>query len=287
MKTSVSKNWKITCGHEDTPGTVTYLEPFAGTDIWLSAAQSPLFRTYCGLYEEVKMIGLKVSLAIVSPVGDTTTPSVQIYSAFDRRRGYGAAAPSGASIISASSYNVATALNNNVAKLTRSLYASDLIEKAQWIDSAMDDDNHYRNKAWVAAAANPNFFCPSCAFCFVSPSLAADHQIDISVSVTYYFAFRNPKYGGGGSRAITDDLGGRAVSRLPDGDGDLDADDIFVRAGLTSASEAVQDSMLDDGDMPSDTRAAAAAAKTAARKARLRGTNNPLQREDPGPIRKN
>lgn len=57
---------------------------------------------------------------------------------FDRRHGETEAAPDADAIKNASSMSVATALNNNVAKISRSCYASDLIEKAQWIDSSMD-----------------------------------------------------------------------------------------------------------------------------------------------------
>ena len=43
--------------------------------------------------------------------------------------------------------NIATALNNNVAKLTRSCYASDLMERATWFDATLDDANYHRCKA--------------------------------------------------------------------------------------------------------------------------------------------
>lgn len=162
---------------------------------------SPLFQAYQALYEEMKIIGMKVQVSVTDQVGGSTLPSLQIYTSWDRRVGYGEPDQTPAMVKNASSNNVATALNNNVAKLSRSIYASDLIEKAQWIDSssaAAGGDN----QAWVAAALNPNFFHPAFYMCFGSPSLNAGSEVaavHFSVSVTYYVAFRNPRYGGASS----------------------------------------------------------------------------------------
>lgn len=225
IKTSFVQTKEISAGYGTHPGEVYFSSPFASASADGSIAHSLLYRQYCHLYEEVKIIGVKIALSVVTPVGDVTTPSLQIYTAWDRKRGNGEAAPTGNDIISSSTYNVATALNNNVAKLTRACYASDLMEKAMWLDSEIPEANNYHNKAWVAAGANPNMFHPCFMLTTVSPSLGAAHPITISVSYTYYLAFRNPKFGGGTeSSAKVQDLGVRAVS-FPDDEGDGDMDD--------------------------------------------------------------
>lgn len=232
MKTAVSSTFNATAGYgSDNQGAVVvYFQPLNGSTDALSAANSPLYRTYCSLYEECKVIGCKVDLAIVSAVGGADIPSLQIYTAWDRKHGYGEAALTADQIKNASTYNVATALNNNVAKLTRSIYASDLIEKATWFDATLDSGNNNRSKAWTAAAENPNMFCPS-FFTFLNcPSLGATKTVSVSMSVTYYFSFRNPRFGGGANAKLTD-LGERVMSSGDGGDGDGDMDD-----GAASAS---------------------------------------------------
>lgn len=252
MKTTVTSTDDYTAGYgaSATGAVVSLFAPLQASNQPdpLAAANSPLYRTYCSLYEECKIIGMKVSISVVSAVGGSDIPSLQIYTAWDRKYGYGEAEMSASDIKNASTYAVATALNNNVAKLTRSCYASDLMEKATWFDATLDTAaNGYRNLAWAAAARNPNMFHPGFYIFLNCPSLGATKAISMSVNVTYYFAFRNPRYGGAaGGNAKFVDLGPRPTLDDDDGDemdddkgdlgapGDLDAggdmdDDVFAR----------------------------------------------------------
>lgn len=223
MKTNVNATLNCTAGYGDaaTGAVVSLFRPLNGTGDTLSAANSPLYRTYCSLYEECKMIGCKVSMAVVSAIGGSDIPSLQIYTAWDRKHGYSEPYYSVSDIKNASTSSVATALNNNVAKLTRSCYASDLMEKATWFDATLDSANANRNSAWYTASLNPTMFCPSFFFFLNSPSLGATKTVSVSISVTYYFAFRNPRYGGGSNSKLVD-LGPRAVDPQNDDDGDMD-----------------------------------------------------------------
>lgn len=255
MKTSIVETSTVSAGFGNTPGEVYYTSPFgAGAAGGLSKSQ--LYRTYTTLYEEVKILGVKVSIAVVTPVGDTATPSLQIYTAWDRKHGYGEPAPSAGDIIASSSYNVATALNNNVAKLSRYLFASDLMEKAIWIDASTNAQ--YANAAWIAAGANCPCFCPSFMFTCLSPSLGAAHNITISVSYTYYLAFRNPKFGGSNSGSKVENLGPRSV--FPDGAGDMDGDggDMVEHEDLDDAPDMIDD---EEPAPPAAAESAAAPAK--------------------------
>lgn len=223
MKTVVTDTWNATAGYgaSATGAVVVESMPLKGTNDSLSAANSPLYRTYCSLYEECKMIGSKISIAVVSAIGGSDIPSLQIYTSWDRKHGYGEPSYTAADIKNASTSNVATALNNNVAKLTRSCYASDLMEKATWFDATLDSAADNINQAWQAAALNPNMFCPAFFAFFNCPSLGATKAVSVSVSITYYFAFRNPRYGGSGAAKLVD-LGARSVSFPDDDDGDMD-----------------------------------------------------------------
>lgn len=121
-----------------------------------SALASPLYRTYCSLYEECKVIGMKVQVSIASQIGGITLPSLQIYTAWDRRHGATEPSFTADDIKNSATYNVSTALNNNVAKLTRSIYASDLMEKAQWHDCSYSTSaGNYQDDAYEDAKLNP------------------------------------------------------------------------------------------------------------------------------------
>lgn len=202
-----------------------------------SALSSPLYRSYANLYDEVKCIGMKVKLSVSSAVGGTDIPSLQIYTAFDRRRGISEAAPSFADMKIYSTYMVATAVNNSVAKLERSIYASDLLEKAQWHDCTLSlSGGTYNDKAYVAAGDNPNFFSPSCFIAMAIPGKTTETTVTGNIDVMYYFAFRNPKYGGSSvnSKFETSVLDRANLDR---GDGDVD-DEEMVDAPPPAATAA-------------------------------------------------
>lgn len=266
IKTNVTNTINKTSGYGTTLGAVYYVEPFGTGAESLKA--SSLYGAYCNLYEEVKLVGMKVNISVVTPVGGTALPSLQMYTAWDRRKGYGETAKSADQIKNMAISAVSTALNNNIAKIQRSIYASDLIEKAQWIDSEVDPADGYINIAWRTAAKNPNFFCPCFYMCFGSPTLAQGSQANVSfsASITYYVAFRNPRYGGSGS---SKELMSKSVSFADDVD-DIPPDDV----GGASA----------DVDMPPVTEAPAASAAAEPREGSLRRSR---RAHPPGPVQKN
>lgn len=246
IKTSFVQTTTLSAGYGSTAGEVFYTSPYGSASAG-ALSHSQLYRTYCSLYEEVKIIGVKVSVAVVTPVGDTATPSLQMYTAWDRKHAATSDIPTADSIVSSSTYNVATALNNNVAKITRSCYASDLMEKATWIDASLNST--YGNLAWAAGGANCPCFAPCFEMTLVSPSLGAAHNVVVSVSYTYYLAFRNPKFGGGtAAKDVPEST--RSVSfadsefeTLDDEDGDMD-----TKAGdaeLAAAATALRSARLD------------------------------------------
>lgn len=209
-------------GYGSTMGDVYAIYPFDAASNSINMTSNPLFVAYHNLYDEMKFIGMKVQVSVTDVVGNSTLPSLQIYTAFDRRHGAGEDPPTAQQVKEMSTMNVATALNNNVAKITRSIYASDLIEKAQWFDTDMN--SALQVQSWVTANKNPNFFCPAFYMAFCSPSLSAGTEVasvHFNVSVTYYLAFRCPKYGGSSS---SKDLSAKVVSFADEDDGDVDMD---------------------------------------------------------------
>lgn len=232
MKCVVTGSSSLKSGYGDTLSTNQFiirpLDAYGALTNPVPVVSSPLFQAYQKLYEEMKIIGMKVQVSVTDQVGGSTLPSLQIYTAWDRRYGYTEPELNSDQIKQAATSNVATALNNNVAKLSRSIYASDLIEKAQWIDSSPFGADGTAVKSWTVASQNPNFFCPAFYMCFGSPSLSQASEVasvHFSISVTYYVAFRNPRYGGSGgaskelpakgaSLSATDDCRSQVPDRL-------------------------------------------------------------------------
>lgn len=251
MKTAVEGNFTVQSGLNGAVGnTAAQVIAFARSNNpanAMSVLNSPLYRTYTNLYDQVKCIGMKVSVSIVDAIGGADLPSVQIYTSWDRQKlGNGDPAPSGPEMKNASTYNVATALNNNVAKITRSLYASDLMEKAMWHDCSLDhhegadppdpaDPEYWDDKIYKNAVQLP-FFSPAFFMAIATPTLAAAKQVNVACSVVYYMAFRNPKYGASASLGTREDLGARRLVR-PDDDDD-DGDDMQPPAQLFAGASA-------------------------------------------------
>lgn len=256
-KCVVTGSGSLKSGYGDTLGNVYKIYPLqAFSNVGgntVPVVSSPLFQAYQNLYEEMKVIGMKVQVCVTDQIGGATLPSLQIYTAWDRRHGYGEPDYNAAAVKNSASNNVATALNNNVAKLSRSIYASDLIEKAQWMDSSNDAGGAGSNiQAYYTADRNPNFFSPAFFMCFGSPSLSQASEVasvHFSVSVTYYVAFRNPRYGGSSS---SKDLPARSVT-FADDDDDGRMDDALV------ADLARLDEYRYEPDVPAGAAAAAAA----------------------------
>lgn len=247
MKCNQTATFTLNAGYSDaaTNAQRGIILPYSNTAVCVTANE--LYRAYVGLYEETKIIGMKVALSVASTVGGADIPSLQIYSTWDRRYGNGEDQMSVDDIRMSANNTVATALNNNVAKITRSCYASDLMEKAQWHDSSLIPPtaaNGGKDAAWVSAGVNPNFFCPSFQYFFNCPTKAAVTAISYTISVTYYVAFRNPRYGGSASnremtsKAVTfvddDDFGPSA----PEASGDVDMPDVEVAAAAAPAAAA-------------------------------------------------
>lgn len=214
----------------NTQGTnTTRFSPFVDSSSTISPLNSGLYRAYANLYDEVKCIGMKLKLSVSSAVGGSDIPSLQIYTAFDRRFGIGEAVPTFSQLKEYSTYMVATAVNNSVAKLERSLYASDLLEKAQWHDSSLGlAGGVYSDLAYNAAGDNPNFFAPAAFISMCIPDKTTQTSVTGTVDIMYYFSFRNPKYGGSsvGAKVSVEAVDPIERRGLDDDDGGMDVDDI-------------------------------------------------------------
>lgn len=234
-------------GYGPNYGSVYAIYPYTNMGNGLCA--NDLYKKYVDLYEETKFIGMKVQICITSVIGGADIPSLQIFTAWDRRHGVTEPARSAAEIVKSSTSSVLTALNNNVAKFTKSIWASDLIEKAQWHDCDLDSTG--KDSAWADAGANPNFFCPCFYMVFGNPSKASATTVYFSVATTYYVAFRSPRY----AIASTKDLPEKVfVSMDDDQEGELMANDTLMEDVPPAATAAADTAGLDKLEVKSGPR---------------------------------
>ena len=259
VKVPKSFNMSWTQSANATATGVSRLCPWDSTVSYASVLSSDLYRTYCTLYDEVKCIGMKVKINISSAVGGSDIPSLQIWTAWDRRIGVNEASPSAADMKTYSTYQVATAVNNSVAKLERSIYASDLLEKAQWHDCTLSALPGSYDLAYSAAGDNPNFFVPAMFVCMSVPDKTSQVTITGTVDIMYYFSFRNPKYGA--TSSSKDSFSVDVLPRAMDPPGD--EDDMDQNDGALS----------DDGAIDEDEAAAPSALE---RRQRSMGTSGVL-----------
>lgn len=176
------------------------------------AVTSPLYQAYTSLFDQVKCDGVISKVAVTTPVGSSNSavPALQIVTSYDRNGSLPEAAQlkinaAGSYVASPVTYSevlessgsiVRTALNNSVAKLTRSCWASDIQERTTFHDCTLNPSNN--DSAYASnTPANVNFFCPlfHVAFSLPTTAPAAAQNISFVLSQTYYFTFRNPKFG--------------------------------------------------------------------------------------------
>lgn len=163
-----------------------------------AAVVSPLYREYCNLYDQVKCIGGKMTISIGTTIGSAAIPSLTVLTAWDRR----VSVPNSNTdiafddMVNYGTVQRAVGVNNSIGKLSRSIYASDLIEKVQWHDCALDGAyDPPSDMAFGRASDNVNFFSPGLILA-MSHTGSSTQTVTYLVDIVWYFAFRGAKYGG-------------------------------------------------------------------------------------------
>ena len=200
----------------------------------MSANASPLYRNYAQLYDEVKCGGMVVKIACTSQIGGSGLPSLQIFTGIDRKYHFSEGTPSFDQLKVYSTFGSVLALNNSVARFTRTCFASDLFEKAEYHDCSLDT---YGKDSYLSRTPPPKVpFCPA-LFMTCSSPVSETTTVSFTFDITYYFTFRNPKYGG----AAPSTSAMSAPARR--------AEDLDGLSALASAAEAAEFTELPDDEI--------------------------------------
>nr|DAF45638.1 MAG TPA: Capsid protein [virus sp. ctL6D46] len=217
------------------------------------ATASPLYRAYAALYDQVKCDGVVTSVSVVTPIGAASgaaAQALQVVLAYDRTGTYAEASNGGQQLSVSKLFNFSSsvsrsAINNSVAKMARSCWASDIQERTQFHDAAVGvAGGEYYDYDWNSNAQKVGYFSPLTLVGLRSPALAPTAGISVTVLIeqSYYFTFRNPKFGGDPSataslstKTIDAPVAAQAAAATMDDDGGLDDEDAAVSAPVRSA----------------------------------------------------
>ena len=131
---------------------------------------SPLYRAYTSLYDEVKLRGVSYEISVANPmgVGATAMPSFLIFASVDRRWTVNDAVPTPNQLANTASITPSSYVNYNKTKFKKYVSARDLIEKTQYHDSTIRflpaPSNSWEDLAASGVNNYPNFFCPALFF---------------------------------------------------------------------------------------------------------------------------
>lgn len=206
-----------------------------------AAVNMPLYAAYTRLYDQVKCDGVVSSLSVVSPIGQAGVASaLQLIVAYDRTgtrtevtNPAGAAAITVGSLFSYSSSVARSAINNSVAKMTRSCWASDIQERTTFHDCTIASNaqgTEVYDSDFGSNANKVGYFAPLTLVGFRIPAVAPQNDLAVTVLIeqTYYFTFRNPKFGGDPGAAASTRMSSipvvnqRSDTRVLDGEADMD-----------------------------------------------------------------
>jgi len=180
-----------------------------------SAVQTPLYNAYANLYDQVKCDGVVTRFSILTAIGGTTMPAVQVVMAYDRYGNYNEAlfddaplvGPTTAQLFNFSSASVVSAINNSVAKTSRSCWASDIQERTTFHDctvitgtASISPNYLFCDRDFLSSPNKVGYFSPLTLIGLrLSAAPAEETTVSALIEQTYYFTFRNPKYGGSSS----------------------------------------------------------------------------------------
>ena len=167
------------------------------------AIAQPLYTAYVGLYDQVKCDGVVSNLSVVTPIGGSgALNAIQVIMAYDRFGNQNEVISDAISVrqlFNFSSSVARSAINNSVAKMSRSCWASDIQERTVFHDSTLSGSaTAVWDRDYSSNAAKVGYFAP---LTMIGVRLAAaapesDTTVQVLLEQTYYFTFRQPKYGG-------------------------------------------------------------------------------------------
>ena len=180
------------------------------------------------MYDQVKCDGVVTKISIVTAIGAGGIPAVQVVTAYDRMGTQSEVTNTvqpqltTSSLFDFSSASIVSAINNSVAKTSRSCWASDIQERSVFHDCSVtsQDGGPYFDNDFNASPAKVGYFSPLTMFGLrLAAAPTTNTTVQVLLDQTYYFTFRNPKYGGSATSVSTRSIESTSgVPVMPGGD---------------------------------------------------------------------
>ena len=228
------------------------------------AVYQRLYTAYVGLYDQVKCDGVVSNLSVVTPIGGVGgLNAIQVIMAYDRcgvQNEVISDAITTAQLFNFSSSVVRSAINNSVAKMSRSCWASDIQERTVFHDSTVSSSAAaVWDRDYSSNPSKVGYFAPLLMVGVRLAAAAPESAVTVQVLLeqTYYFTFRQPKYGGDPSataavRSIPV-MNQRRDARSLDREGDMDdAGGLDDEAAQAAAPAARAQRLQGDGEDPNE-----------------------------------
>lgn len=168
-----------------------------------SLLSSVLYRTYCGLYDEVKIDSCFVKFTIMSLLGNGgVVPALKFVSMWDRQSRFseivsGSGLPSSNTLSTGSESQATFLTSTSRGVVTRFNRASDLQERTTFHDCSISTNGSNVYDGEWAAGGNVGY-APALYFALntaTSPGSGLTYTFNCSIEVRWKVTFRNPKFG--------------------------------------------------------------------------------------------
>jgi len=232
-----------------------------------AAVAQRLYTAYVNLYDQVKCDGVVSNLSVVTPIGGAgALNAIQVIMAYDRFGNQNEIVSDDittAQLFNFSSSVSRSAINNSVAKMSRSCWASDLQERTVFHDSTLaGSQTALWDRDFSSNAAKVGYFAPLTMFGVRLAAAAPESATTVQVLLeqTYYFTFRQPKYGGDPSATASvrsvPNMSVRRDARSLDREADMGdvggLDDEAAQAAAPAAQRQATQVLQHDGEDPNE-----------------------------------
>lgn len=203
-----AQSYQMTVGSQqqwsNLSGSCPYFKYAGNTICQASLIDSILYRTYCQLYDQVKINAVTAKISIMSNLGTGGICSaVKLVTMWDRdvkktEMVDGVGIPNTTSIQTGSESQSTLLVNNSKAIVYRSIRASDVQERTTFHDCSWEayQTTGFIDSVWKSGAAVG--FCPGLWFALMSssqPGATSTYVFDVALEMKWYVTFRNPKFG--------------------------------------------------------------------------------------------
>lgn len=204
----------------------------------LGFTHTDIFNAYANLFDEVKFDGMKIKASVIDTIGGAGAayPSLSLGSVIERNCQRDDVPPNSTTMNQWASFSYHSVITNSIAKITRSVWARDLMERITFTDTDVQGTGANTQilapgnalRSFRDGGSANTFFSPA-IYISATPTTAAAalRTVNFWVEIIGYFTFRCPKYTSSGSSKAAADFA-KTVAETKDAQVDDESFDRIV-----------------------------------------------------------